>query len=577
MKTTNTQIAKTKYFRTVINAIMFILFITVSNSIKAQTSLNFDGTDDYVSTNYSGILGDNDRTVEFWFKTSEAGPKGFIEWGTQANAQRFTIGVNSSKIRVEIFGSGIQSTTNINDDKWHHVAVVYNSSLPTNKLSIYIDGALDQSGNFHTTLNTTNTANVMIGQSNLFANRPINGEMDEVRIWDTAKSQEEIQDGMFHELDGSEANLTAYYSMESTTTAANGVIDLASGNNGTMNNMDAADIVSSYAAIRTTNNQNNIRGIWESTNMANSLESDGLWMNVNSPLTQTNYATFGHNNAGTSTVTNDLPIGIEQRYEQIWNVEETGMVTSNITFDLSTIHGNPVVPGTPNDYRLLYRPGTTGPFTDLGPANLIANADQVTFSNVDLNNGYYTIGTVDAPFSPLPIELLNFDAFVNQSEVQLTWQTASEINNDYFTIERSGENFLWEEINIISGAGNSSTLLDYATVDNQPLKGTSYYRLKQTDLDGSFSYSNIVSIKIADISAIELIAYPNPTNQDITIIGSEYELAEINIIDLLGQDVSTLTSTIAISEEKLSIDLSQLNTGTYFIKTKNNVTTIHKQ
>ena len=178
---------------------------------------------------------------------------------------------------------------------------------------------------------------------------------------------------------------------------------------------------------------------------------------------------------------------------------------------------------------------------------------------------------------PLPIELLNFDASFNQSTVQLTWQTASEVNNDFFTIERSSDNLLWEEVSTVAGAGNSSTLLVYETVDYQTITGISYYRLKQTDFDGSFNYSSIVSINTdIDFNTSNVIIYPNPAYKEINIIGTAVELAEIKVLNLIGQDISILTSSIDINGEKVSVDLSQLNPGIYYIKTKNTATTIQK-
>ncbi|MFN8143654.1 MAG: T9SS type A sorting domain-containing protein [Bacteroidia bacterium] len=95
----------------------------------------------------------------------------------------------------------------------------------------------------------------------------------------------------------------------------------------------------------------------------------------------------------------------------------------------------------------------------------------------------------------LPIELIYFKAKARSGVVDLTWATASEINNSYFTIERSSDGVNFIPIKQINGAGNSTVKLDYSAVDDQPLDGTSYYRLKQTDYDGQYSYSDIESVK----------------------------------------------------------------------------------
>jgi len=552
--------------------LILILVVFIRITAGAQTSLDYDGVDDYIATGFSGILGNNSRTVEFWFKTADTGPSGFIEWGTQAIAGRYTIALNSNKLRVEVVGSYKQGITAINDDVWHHAAFVYNGTT----LTIYLDGVIEISGVFNATLNTTNTADVMIGRSILYSHRPLNGQMDEVRIWNTARTLAEIRDNMFHELTGSEANLVLYFSMESTTTGTNGVIDLTGTNNGTMTNMDVADIVTSYAATRTTNTQTNIRGIWEETGTANSLESDGFWMDVNSTLTETNYATFGHDNAGSSIVSTDIPLPIVQRYEQIWNVIGKGSVTSNITFDLSTIRGVSITAGTVSGYRLLYRIGTSGTFTDLGPATSTANVDQVTFSAVVLTDGYYTIGTLNGSTSPLPIELINFTAIpVNNNYIKIDWQTASEINNDYFIIERSKDLLNWEEIAKIDGAGNSSSPLSYSNTDRNPFLGISYYRLKQTDFNGQFEYSQVRSVNIT--SSVNLQVFPNPTVSQITIVGNSSELEKVAIYNTVGQNVTILTQQIENNGTRVVIDITQLSSGIYYIKTETTANKLYKE
>ncbi|MCC6252410.1 MAG: hypothetical protein IT238_08120, partial [Bacteroidia bacterium] len=96
--------------------------------------------------------------------------------------------------------------------------------------------------------------------------------------------------------------------------------------------------------------------------------------------------------------------------------------------------------------------------------------------------------------SPLPITLLEFNAQPVIDEVSITWTTASEINNDYFNVERSKDGIHFESIAQIPGAGNSHTILNYKTMDAQPYEGVSYYRLKQTDFDGKFEYSTIKSV-----------------------------------------------------------------------------------
>lgn len=118
----------------------------------------------------------------------------------------------------------------------------------------------------------------------------------------------------------------------------------------------------------------------------------------------------------------------------------------------------------------------------------------------------------------LPIELLNFEIVKNESKINIQWSTASETNNDYFSVEKSKNSFDWTVVKIIPGAGNSTVTKKYETVDAEPYSGISYYRLKQTDYDGKFSYPAIKSIMNEAQPVFNI--YPNPAIDQVTI---EYE------------------------------------------------------
>jgi hypothetical protein len=107
--------------------------------------------------------------------------------------------------------------------------------------------------------------------------------------------------------------------------------------------------------------------------------------------------------------------------------------------------------------------------------------------------------------------------------VKLDWATASELHNDYFTVERSMDGLNWENIIQIAGAGTSTNRNDYSEVDTRPIEGLSYYRLKQTDFDGQFTYSHAVSVQY------------EARNNEI-----------VKIVNLLGQEVDEKTSGVVI-------------------------------
>ncbi len=167
------------------------------------------------------------------------------------------------------------------------------------------------------------------------------------------------------------------------------------------------------------------------------------------------------------------------------------------------------------------------------------------------------------PDNPLPIELLTFNANYNGTDVNLNWATASEKNNDYFNIERSADGVNFNSIARIKGAGNTSFTINYSDIDKNPLEGISYYRLKQTDFNGNYTYSDIRPITI--IKSFSVIkVYPIPTDNVINI-----ELNEkmnfpitIKITNILGELVYESTQ---IADKNISIDVTKLPASVYFV------------
>ncbi|MCK7526061.1 MAG: hypothetical protein MZV64_54870 [Ignavibacteriales bacterium] len=96
--------------------------------------------------------------------------------------------------------------------------------------------------------------------------------------------------------------------------------------------------------------------------------------------------------------------------------------------------------------------------------------------------------------SVIPVELESFTASVSDKQINLNWITATELNNSGFEIEKSTDNFIWNKIGFVNGKGTTTDKSYYSFNDNNPIDGKSYYRLKQIDYDGTFTYSSIVAI-----------------------------------------------------------------------------------
>jgi hypothetical protein len=141
--------------------------------------------------------------------------------------------------------------------------------------------------------------------------------------------------------------------------------------------------------------------------------------------------------------------------------------------------------------------------------------------------------------NPLPIELLNFSAKSIDNAVQLTWATAAEINNDFFTIERSSDGNNWEIISYVYGAGNSNYVIDYEYTDEMPLEGISYYRLKQTDFDGQFEYFTSVAVDATkSYAAAEVMNITYNGNSMNVWYQNNSENTIMMIVDLQGRILS---------------------------------------
>ncbi len=146
--------------------------------------------------------------------------------------------------------------------------------------------------------------------------------------------------------------------------------------------------------------------------------------------------------------------------------------------------------------------------------------------------------------NPLPIQLLSFYAKMNTTNtVDLTWSTASEINNNYFSIEKSVDGVTFEKIMDVEAAGNSTTLISYKTIDKNPIKGLSFYRLLQVDFDGNQEYSAAVSLYNYNLDS-HFNVYPNPAKASgftVSSSGNTDGITQISLYNSGGVEVYSKT------------------------------------
>lgn len=169
---------------------------------------------------------------------------------------------------------------------------------------------------------------------------------------------------------------------------------------------------------------------------------------------------------------------------------------------------------------------------------------------------------------PLPVELITFSGKNIGNQNHLEWQTASELNNDYFTIERSADGVYFYEIGRVDGSGTTHTTSDYSLIDSQPLSGMNYYRLKQTDFDGTSKYSGMVSIASSGSDGFVYNVRPNPTNGGIQfdMLSPQNGSMSIEVIDYLGRIVKQENINVSMGMNTLNSELNELSKGIYTMK-----------
>lgn len=179
---------------------------------------------------------------------------------------------------------------------------------------------------------------------------------------------------------------------------------------------------------------------------------------------------------------------------------------------------------------------------------------------------------------PLPIELLNFTATPKDVEVDLEWVTASEINNDFFTVEKSLDLELWKEVLVKDGAGNSNFSKTYNDVDKNPYSGLSYYRLKQTDFNGTFTHSEPVAVYFSRKSIVSLNGLF--TEQDflhLNYLSNSTTEAVITITDIEGRIVLKTTEAANDGLNQYNYPSAHLAPGMYLVNIlQNNQTKVVK-
>ncbi len=288
------------------------------------------------------------------------------------------------------------------------------------------------------------------------------------------------------------------------------------------------------------------------------------------------------------TVTAKLS-GAPTSFSQIYISEYSGVITTNPLDQNSVAIGNSAAVSSGSKTTTYTNELIYG--ASIGASGLLSvgtgfNSRSTANSNIIEDKNAAAVGAYNASFTSaggnwvaqvatflstsslilLPVDLLSFTGQCNNNNIVLEWTTASEMNNDNFTIERSEDGTTWKVIGTVKSAGNSSVIQKYSLTADETKNEISYFRLKQTDIDGKFKYFNILQVNNCYKNLIGINIYPNPSNGR-SLYGrinlKANEAYSIEIFDTLGKIVSRFTSM----QPEFTVNFSHtLSSGVYYAR-----------
>ncbi len=257
-----------------------------------------------------------------------------------------------------------------------------------------------------------------------------------------------------------------------------------------------------------------------------------------------------------------------------WNVsgsDAAPVSCSNVRITLSTDGGitypTVLLTSTPND----------GSEAITVPNTVTTTTARVRVECVFSNYSFFDISNTNFTINPtVPVSLVNFTAQIQKEKVVARWQTTQESNSSSFVVERSANGTDFTTIGSIAAAGNSVITKNYAFNDNNPLSGTSFYRLKLTDRDGSYKYSGVVTVKFAPVFDLQLA--PNPAKENLRITGKALA-GNATLLEIFNSNGQRLFSRSYRNVETISevINTAALPGGIYRVKISGGTQMLHKK
>lgn len=523
--------------------------------------LNFDNTNDFVTLPNESLYDfSNQMTVEVWIKANPFTrnwqaivTKGDNSWrlhrNNNTNFINFAINANTGTY-------GVNSTTNVNDGEWHHLAGVFTGT----QLQLYVNGVKEGEVNVaaNTTINNS-TYPVMFGENAQATGRYFNGKMDEVRLWNVARTQNQIRESMHLVLKGLENGLIGYYQLNQTSGKA--ATDWIMDNDATLsagtadaNWQDATQPLGSGVVVRANATAN------ATVNYSNA----GVQI------------TFGNTHPNNELVVTRLenvspavvdPAASQNKTPNYWVINnygtKTGLSPMTIRF---YVPGGFLTNDSPLAYNLFKRASNSvGNWEPAIQASAVNVAEEwVEFSGITS----FSQAIIAGAGVGLPIRLISFTGErIDENKVKLNWSTALEENNAGFEVQKSENGIDFNKIGFVDGAGNSVQIKNYSYIDENAIT-SAYYRLKQIDYDGKFTYSPIVYINGGTTETLDI--FPNPVLDEIQFKASENLLKAENvlleIITQSGTFLSRQKGNLIALKNKLNAQIKNWTSGVYILK-----------
>lgn len=550
---------------------------TTAQPESAGFALTFDGVDDYITIPDTSTLDITASiTLEAWVKFNTIG-------------HNWIIGKDPYNTAYQLFAdtySGNEFIFQINSDAqakggtpavgvWTHVAGTYDGA----NLKLYVNGELVATTPYSTPITAT-SGPLKIGAFDYLGTPwyPMNGSIEEVRIWNTARTQKEIRENMHRSLT-SAVNLTAYFKLnEGAGTLTTGTFNAYSG---TL--MNSPSWSASTAPL----------GTGSSISTSGSISTGTVSLGA---VTVTTTEDFDSPVAFTATTVrtgpNMSPSGyanvIGSKYFIVTPFGTPGTFSANLTINYGPGVLDSRAETFPEGVRLYKRSSNGhGTWTLVGSAaSANVTTGVVTFTGLTSFSQFAAVYEESA----LPVELVSFTAVSDRMTAKLTWSTATEVNNHGFEVERkivsgfksqvSGENTSnlkhetsidqWIRVAFVKGNGSSNDKHEYSYTDRSLSAGTYAFRLKQIDRDGTVGYSKSVEITVGSVPKIFALEqnYPNPFNPSTTIGFTLKETGPVSlkIYDAIGREVAELVNEVleAGVYHQRQFNGSQFASGIYF-------------